>query len=114
MSIRTAIPEPTSSDTEYNHRSLPPYRAALRSSTCASDCSNSAEDETGHPVKRRETTESRGLFHLDFGEVVSESRKECRVGFRVAGVPGSLFEIFHEETKKFCAPARAVVPTAHP
>jgi putative glutamine amidotransferase len=30
MSIRIAIPEPTSSDTEYNQRSLPPYLAALR------------------------------------------------------------------------------------
>ncbi|HUX28635.1 MAG TPA: gamma-glutamyl-gamma-aminobutyrate hydrolase family protein [Terracidiphilus sp.] len=31
MSVRIAIPEPTSSDTEYNQRSLPPYLAALRS-----------------------------------------------------------------------------------
>ncbi len=30
MSVRIAIPEPTSSDTEYNQRSLPPYLAALR------------------------------------------------------------------------------------
>ena len=29
MSVRIAIPEPTSSDTEYNQRSLPPYLAAL-------------------------------------------------------------------------------------
>ena len=31
MSVRIAIPEPTSSDTEYNQRSLPPYLAALQS-----------------------------------------------------------------------------------
>jgi putative glutamine amidotransferase len=31
VSIRIAIPEPTSSDTEYNQRSLPPYLAALHS-----------------------------------------------------------------------------------
>lgn len=31
MSIRIAIPEPTSADTEYNQRSLPPYLAALHS-----------------------------------------------------------------------------------
>lgn len=31
MSIRIAIPEPTSTDTEYNQRSLPPYLAALHS-----------------------------------------------------------------------------------
>jgi putative glutamine amidotransferase len=31
MSVRIAIPEPTSSDTEYNQRSLPPYLAALHS-----------------------------------------------------------------------------------
>jgi putative glutamine amidotransferase len=31
MSIRIAIPEPTSSDTAYNQRSLPPYLAALHS-----------------------------------------------------------------------------------
>ncbi len=31
MSIRIAIPEPTSRDTEYNQRSLPPYLAALHS-----------------------------------------------------------------------------------
>lgn len=31
MSIRIAIPEPTSSDTEYNQRALPPYLAALHS-----------------------------------------------------------------------------------
>jgi putative glutamine amidotransferase len=31
MSIYIAIPEPTSSDTEYNRRSLPPYLAALHS-----------------------------------------------------------------------------------
>ncbi len=29
MTVRIAIPEPTSSDTEYNQRSLPPYIAAL-------------------------------------------------------------------------------------
>ena len=29
MSVRIAIPEPTSTDTEYNQRSLPPYIAAL-------------------------------------------------------------------------------------
>lgn len=29
MTIRIAIPEPTSNDTEYNQRSLPPYLAAL-------------------------------------------------------------------------------------
>lgn len=32
MSVRIAIPEPTSSDAEYNARSLPPYIAALQSS----------------------------------------------------------------------------------
>ncbi len=32
MSIHIAIPEPTSSDTAYNQRSLPPYLAALHSS----------------------------------------------------------------------------------
>jgi len=32
MSIRIAIPEPTSTDLEYNARSLPPYIAALQSS----------------------------------------------------------------------------------
>lgn len=32
MSIRIAIPEPTSADAEYNTRSLPPYIAALQSS----------------------------------------------------------------------------------
>jgi putative glutamine amidotransferase len=32
MQIRIAIPEPTSTDTEYNARSLPPYIAALQSS----------------------------------------------------------------------------------
>ncbi len=31
MSLHIAIPEPTSSDTEYNQRSLPPYLAALHS-----------------------------------------------------------------------------------
>ncbi|MGA8041502.1 MAG: gamma-glutamyl-gamma-aminobutyrate hydrolase family protein [Terracidiphilus sp.] len=31
MSVRIAIPEPTSADTEYNQRSLPPYLAALQS-----------------------------------------------------------------------------------
>ena len=31
MPIRIAIPEPTSADTEYNSRSLPPYIAALQS-----------------------------------------------------------------------------------
>jgi putative glutamine amidotransferase len=31
MSIRIAIPEPTTSDTAYNQRSLPPYLAALQS-----------------------------------------------------------------------------------
>jgi len=31
MSIRIAIPEPTSADTEYNQRALPPYLAALHS-----------------------------------------------------------------------------------
>ncbi len=31
MSVRIAIPEPTSADTEYNQRSLPPYVAALQS-----------------------------------------------------------------------------------
>jgi putative glutamine amidotransferase len=31
VSIRIAIPEPTSADTEYNQRSLPPYLAALHS-----------------------------------------------------------------------------------
>jgi putative glutamine amidotransferase len=31
MSVRIAIPEPTTSDTEYNQRSLPPYLAALQS-----------------------------------------------------------------------------------
>ena len=31
MSIRIAIPEPTSTDTEYNQRALPPYLAALHS-----------------------------------------------------------------------------------
>ncbi|HET7104969.1 MAG TPA: gamma-glutamyl-gamma-aminobutyrate hydrolase family protein [Terracidiphilus sp.] len=30
MSVRIAIPEPTSADTEYNQRSLPPYLAALQ------------------------------------------------------------------------------------
>ena len=30
MTVRIAIPEPTSSDTEYNQRSLPPYIAALQ------------------------------------------------------------------------------------
>ncbi len=30
MSVRIAIPEPTSSDTEYNQRSLPPYLTALQ------------------------------------------------------------------------------------
>ena len=32
MTIRIAIPEPTSTDAEYNARSLPPYIAALKSS----------------------------------------------------------------------------------
>ena len=31
MTVRIAIPEPTSADTEYNQRSLPPYLAALQS-----------------------------------------------------------------------------------
>lgn len=31
MSIRIAIPEPTSADTDYNQRALPPYLAALHS-----------------------------------------------------------------------------------
>ena len=31
MTIRIAIPEPTSSDAAYNARSLPPYVAALQS-----------------------------------------------------------------------------------
>jgi putative glutamine amidotransferase len=31
MTVRIAIPEPTTSDTEYNQRSLPPYLAALQS-----------------------------------------------------------------------------------
>lgn len=31
MSVRIAIPEPTSADTEYNQRSLPPYLSALQS-----------------------------------------------------------------------------------
>lgn len=31
MSVRIAIPEPTSSDTEYNQRALPPYLTALQS-----------------------------------------------------------------------------------
>ncbi len=31
MTIRIAIPEPTTTDTEYNQRSLPPYLAALQS-----------------------------------------------------------------------------------
>ena len=31
MSVHIALPEPTSSDTEYNQRSLPPYLAALHS-----------------------------------------------------------------------------------
>jgi putative glutamine amidotransferase len=31
MSVHIAIPEPTSSDTEYNQRSIPPYLAALKS-----------------------------------------------------------------------------------
>ncbi len=31
MTVRIAIPEPTSTDTEYNQRSLPPYLAALHS-----------------------------------------------------------------------------------
>lgn len=31
MSVRIAIPEPSSSDTEYNQRALPPYLAALQS-----------------------------------------------------------------------------------
>jgi putative glutamine amidotransferase len=31
MCVHIAIPEPTSSDTDYNQRSLPEYLAALRS-----------------------------------------------------------------------------------
>jgi hypothetical protein len=31
MPVHIAIPEPTSSDTAYNQRSLPPYLAALHS-----------------------------------------------------------------------------------
>ena len=30
MPVRIAIPEPTSSDPEYNHRALPQYVAALK------------------------------------------------------------------------------------